>query len=332
MMFLGHKFLSGWGALAWAAFALSQAALLWFSRAGLPSTRHAQWAGIAILELLFMLTSSGRGVIYGLELSSAWVDLAAILPALIYIAALTWLLKRPGRYSPFTPEHACILGGMVPALLFLPLTAWLVFSFFSLGNPAPLPFFVPLLNPLELGQALCIVVFALWQRAAGQAGGIRFVLPVVPHLLLTLDILAFAWLHSMLFRAIANFSGTDMGLAWGHEFFQALLTILWGLWGMSHLVLGNRTHIRRLWVMGAGLIVADTAKLFLVDLADKDTLVRVISFFALGAIFLLIGWLAPLPRSRKGGDNDTAETKTSPAGWLASLPRPGKGGGEKPEG
>jgi uncharacterized membrane protein len=70
---------------------------------------------------------------------------------------------------------------------------------------------------------------------------------------------------------------------------------------MGHLIWGNRKGIRLLWVIGAGLILMDTAKLFLVDFADKDTLFRVISFFVMGGVFLLIGWLAPLPRSRKSG-------------------------------
>ncbi|MCC8193630.1 MAG: DUF2339 domain-containing protein [Deltaproteobacteria bacterium] len=304
-LFLRHNFLTGWSAVAWAAFAVTQIGMLRYCRSRVTDTRHAWWAGILALELLFMLTSSGRGAALDLGLSRAWGQLASILPALVYTMALVWVIKRytEGRTVSFTHDHARILGGSVPAVLFVPLGVWLFFSFFSLGRPAPLPFYVPLLNPLELKQALCIATFALWQRAISQLGGLRFVLPLA-RLILVLDGLAFVWLHSMLFRAIAHFTGTPMGRAWEHESFQVLLTILWGVWGMSHLILGNRKCIRLIWLIGASLMLLDTAKLFLVDLADKGTLFRVISFFVMGGIFLLIGWLAPLPPSWKDGEDE----------------------------
>ncbi|MDR1360148.1 MAG: DUF2339 domain-containing protein, partial [Deltaproteobacteria bacterium] len=314
-LFLRHNFLTGWSALAWAVFAVTQAGMLRFSLARMNPLRHAWWAGVVALELLFMLTSSGRGAALDLGLSRAWGTLAGIFPAIAYIMGLIGLMKRhaQGRAALFTSNHTLILGGAVPAVLFVPLGLWLVFSFFSLGSPAPLPFFLPLLNPLELQQALCMATFVLWQRAISQAGGIRFILPL-PRLLLALDALLFIWLHSMLFRAIAHFTGTPMDRAWEHEIFQVLLTVLWGAWGMGHLIMGNRKRIRRIWVIGASLMLMDTAKLFLVDLSDKDTLFRVISFFVMGGIFLLIGWLAPLPQSRKTGDNglDGPEPEDSP--------------------
>jgi uncharacterized membrane protein len=216
------------------------------------------------------------------------------------------MIKRRGQYPMFTWEHARVLGGVVPAVVCLPFAVWLFFSFFSFGDPSPL--YIPLLNPLELQQALCLTTFALWQRTISQAGGIRFALP---RLRLTLDILLFLWLHSMLFRAIAHFAGLPMSLAWEHESFQALLTAFWGVWGMLHLILGNRKQIRPLWAAGAALIIVDTAKLFLIDLADRDTLFRVISFFVLGGIFMLIGWLAPLPRCGKT-DNEAMDSPEAP--------------------
>ncbi|SBV92811.1 conserved membrane hypothetical protein [uncultured delta proteobacterium] len=302
-LFLRHNFLTGWSALAWAAFAVTQLGMLRLCTERIKPSRHAWWAGGVALELLFMLTSSGRGAALDFGLSRAWGHLASIVPALAYTVALTWMLKRytEGRAGLFGADHARVLGGTVPAILFAPLGVWLFFSFFSLGKPAPLPFYVPVLNPLELKQALCIATFALWQRAISRVDGIRFVLPL-PRLLLVLDALLFIWLHSMLFRAIALFTGTPMGRAWEHESFQVLLTVLWGVWGMSHLILGNRKRIRLIWVIGASLMLMDTAKLFLVDLADKGTLFRVLSFFVMGGIFLLIGWLAPLPPSQKTGE------------------------------
>jgi len=296
---LSHNFLTGREGLAWAVFAVSQAALLWINRARTAPFRHAWWAGAVCLELLLMLTSSGRGAALDLNASPAWGQFASIFPALFYVAALTWLLKRYARgvSGLFGDEHARILGGIVPAALFLPLGWWLALSFFERGLPDPLPVYIPLLNPLEMQQILCIMIFALWQRTISGIKSVGFALPLL-QLLLLLDVLIFVWLHSMLFRAIFFFTGTPMGRAWDHASFQVCLTVLWGVWGMGHLIIGHKARVRLLWVIGASLMIADTVKLFLVDLADKGTMFRVISFFVMGGIFLLIGWLAPLPPSR----------------------------------
>ena len=312
--FLRYNFLAGWGAVAWGAFAATQGALLFLRREKGKPLFHAWWSGVVALEVLLMLTSSGRGMALVYRLAPSWGSLAGILPALLYTVALVWILRKFLREEggAFTPSHARILGGTVPAVLFVLLISWLVLSFFDLGDPSPLPMYIPLLNPLEIQQALCIAIFTLWQRTVLDVKEIRLSLPV-PKLLLLIDGLAFAWLHSMLFRAIAFMTGTPMYRAWDHESFQALLTALWGVWGMAHLIIGNRKRVRLVWVIGASLMLADTAKLFLVDLADKGTLFRVISFFVMGGIFLLIGWLAPLPPSAKPGANPSAGPGVKPA-------------------
>lgn len=332
---LRHNFLAGREGPAWAAFAVSQAALLWIDRARTAPFRHAWWAGAVCLELLLMLTSSGRGAALDLNAGPAWGQLASIFPALFYVAALTWLLKRyaRGESGLFGGGHARILGGIVPAALFLPLGWWLALSFFERGLPDPLPVYIPLLNPLEMQQILCIAIFAMWQRTISGIKDVGFALPLL-RLLLLLDVLVFAWLHSMLFRSIFFFTGTPMGRAWDHASFQACLTVLWGVWGMGHLIIGHKARVRLLWVIGAGLMIADTAKLFLVDLADKGTLFRVISFFVMGGIFLLIGWLAPLPPSRdkeeqeegREGKGDFAEPVCESGGSAPVCP----GGGGNP--
>jgi len=55
-----------------------------------------------------------------------------------------------------------------------------------------------------------------------------------------------------------------------------------------------------MWRTGTGLLAADLLKLLLVDLHGAPTLTRVLAFLILGGLFLLIGWIAPLPPKEEG--------------------------------
>ena len=56
---------------------------------------------------------------------------------------------------------------------------------------------------------------------------------------------------------------------------------------------------RTLWVAGAVLLGAVVVKLFLVDLANSGTVERIVSFIGVGALLLVIGYLAPVPPGEK---------------------------------
>jgi uncharacterized membrane protein len=61
------------------------------------------------------------------------------------------------------------------------------------------------------------------------------------------------------------------------------------------MVLAKRRCVREPWLAGALLLAAVVLKLFLVDLSGISTLARIISFLGVGALMMLIGYLAPLP-------------------------------------
>ena len=56
---------------------------------------------------------------------------------------------------------------------------------------------------------------------------------------------------------------------------------------------------RAAWIVGAVLLGAVVAKLFLVDLADTGTVARIVSFIVVGLLILLIGYISPLPPRTK---------------------------------
>ena len=80
---------------------------------------------------------------------------------------------------------------------------------------------------------------------------------------------------------------------------QLALLVLWGIYGISHIIFGNKKGYRAIWMAGAALTIIDIAKLLLVDLANTGTVTRIIAFFVAGLLLLFIGWAAPLPPPRE---------------------------------
>lgn len=55
---------------------------------------------------------------------------------------------------------------------------------------------------------------------------------------------------------------------------------------------------RRLWFAGAALLALTLCKLLLFDLADRQTVSRIVSFLFLGLLMLGMGYFCPLPPKR----------------------------------
>jgi uncharacterized membrane protein len=82
---------------------------------------------------------------------------------------------------------------------------------------------------------------------------------------------------------------------------QMAISLVWGLTGVGLLLAAGRLRSRPIWLTGAGVLAAVVAKLFLVDLAATGTLERIISFLAVGALLMGVGWFAQLPPPTPAG-------------------------------
>jgi uncharacterized membrane protein len=58
--------------------------------------------------------------------------------------------------------------------------------------------------------------------------------------------------------------------------------------------------------VGAGLLAVVVAKLFLVELADRGSLYRIVSFIVVGVLLLVVGYFAPIPPGSKSDKAPTA--------------------------
>jgi len=64
---------------------------------------------------------------------------------------------------------------------------------------------------------------------------------------------------------------------------------------MVMMVAGTRRLERQPWFAGAALLALVVGKLFLLDLANSGTIARIVSFLGVGALLMIIGYVAPVP-------------------------------------
>ena len=92
---------------------------------------------------------------------------------------------------------------------------------------------------------------------------------------------------------------------------QAGLSVLWGSIALGLVLTASRVfRQRKLWFAGAALLGLTLCKLLLFDLADHQTVYRIISFLFLGLLMLGMGYFCPLPPKRR---EEASEQNSSPA-------------------
>ena len=75
----------------------------------------------------------------------------------------------------------------------------------------------------------------------------------------------------------------------------AVVSLLWAVLGAGLTLWSRRTSSRLLWLAGASLLVASAAKLLLRDFGSLGQLANILALIAAGGVFLLVGWVAPMP-------------------------------------
>ncbi|MFZ6751295.1 DUF2339 domain-containing protein [Undibacterium sp. Ren11W] len=225
------------------------------------------------------------------ESTSSWPLLGWVLvPALsFWLLRSSWLAKR----WPLTEfrrgylETAC-----TPVAVYL--LAWCFLSnILSAGDAAPLPY-LPLLNPLELGQWLVLAALLLWWRALPEQSGVR----LRPDKLQAISaVLGLALITGMVLRSCHHFAGVawHSSALFSSHLTQAALSITWASLGVLSMLFGNRRGSRTVWAGGAALLAVVVLKLFVVELADRGGLYQIVSFIGVGVLLLVVGYFAPVP-------------------------------------
>jgi uncharacterized membrane protein len=289
VLWSGHP-AADWGWIGWPLALLAQFGML-FALEESWDARVRGWVHTlsAILVAVLALREVHRQVLIHIVQSGSWADAAAavtgvLLLIVIVFPRLDWPLRR--HFAAYLRA-----GGALAAFLVL----WWIGACFVSGNPRPLPY-VPILNPLDLTQALVLVTVAFWARKSAVHD-----LPGVSHagrfLPAILGAWAFVWMNVVVARAV-HFLGDvpyAMDSMFRSDVLQAAYSVLWSLAALGAMLLGRRRALRQSWLAGAGLLAVVVGKLFLIDLDGRGTVARIVSFLGVGLLMLVVGYFCPLP-------------------------------------
>jgi uncharacterized membrane protein len=225
--------------------------------------------------------------------ASAWI----VIPA-FFLWRLPKLVTRVKWPFARNREAYLFVAGVGVALY---LGAWSLFTnATSVGDTAPLPY-VPLLNPLDLGQVLILLVLLrYWRflRAVDSPGSSR-IDKRVP--LPGLAALTFIWLNALLLRTLHRWFGVAFNLdaLMTSTLVQTCLSLFWTVLALTAMLIAARKRNRIVWLVGAALLAVVIAKLFLIDLSRIGSVERIVSFVGVGLLMLVVGYFSPLPPARE---------------------------------
>ena len=224
---------------------------------------------------------------------SAWTQLAAMaVPVLTLIASIHPAVLR--RWTDASSRDAWLAAGCGALALYL--FGWLWVGNTTDGNASPLPW-VPLLNPLEIGQGVALLALVGWVRALPASLRERMPTMALPVLA---GVTAFGLATGLVLRTCHHWAGVPWtaDALFASTLAQAALSVAWALIGVALMVTGHRAGRRVVWTVGAALLGVVVAKLFLVELADRGSLYRIVSFIVVGGLMLAVGYFAPIPPRR----------------------------------
>jgi uncharacterized membrane protein len=290
-----HPFaFAGW--LVWPPAFAAYYWILWRSAGAV----HDSLLGVAHAASLWLLT-----VVAALELgwladtlvpgSNTWSLVAYIAAPLLVLLVTAQHVRLPYWLKAYRATHLTL--GLTPiaaaALLWAIST-----NFFSSGDVAPLPY-LPLLNPLDLAQALALVALILWYQQLAREVRLD---PRIGQLIVWLIIgLGILWPSAVMARAFHHWLGMPFSFDGLLETvnLQTVLTIFWTVYALFAMLLATRRQLRSPWLLGASLLGLVMVKLFVVDLSQVGTIARIISFVGVGLLLLLLAYLAPVPPKAK---------------------------------
>ncbi|MCZ6642792.1 MAG: DUF2339 domain-containing protein [Gammaproteobacteria bacterium] len=241
--------------------------------------------------LTFFLTWNVASVVNGVLPDSAWTY---VLWGVVPLGVAAFLLRArhivqwpfisfPGSY--FVWGWAVMLGYLL---------SWLLITSGLPGDPDPLPYVV-LANPLELAQLAILLVAGVWVRGIVDTDLKRF----DQLLKIGLAGVGFVWLNLTAARAVHFYAGIDYPIdrIIETDVFQTTASILWTSLALLLMSFGKRRVMRPVWIVGASLLGLVILKLFVLDLANLETVARIVSFITVGVLMLVIGYFAPIPPS-----------------------------------
>jgi len=256
-------------------------------------TKAWHFLSLILLTGLVGLENQWRAAIW---VTGAWPEAAfSAVPG--SIALLVWAVRfRPAWPVPAHPQTYRLASLLLVAFQVLYL---LVVSIERPGDPGSIPY-IPLLNPFDLAMlfaALTSVLSIIIMGRDASQGGFNFEFMRSWKLFLAGAFIVLT--TCALIRGVHFYGGVpwDAERLYDSVIVQTALSVYWGLLGFIGMIWGARRASRLMWLAGAGFMALVVLKLFLIDLGNSGTVERIVSFIAIGALLLVVGYFAPAPAS-----------------------------------
>lgn len=225
--------------------------------------------------------------------------MGATLPFALFMALTSLLLLQPAWEAPALRRLHCVISvddlrtGSHTASVFVAIAAGLLFlhlCYYPGLGPSP---YIPMLSLTDMTQILALGTLTAVFRSI-PASNIslrnfcRQALAVAALVVATLSLArAVCWYTALPYRA-------DFLKAF--PLFLVAQTLLWGSIALVLIVLASRRFgSRTLWLAGATLLGLTLLKMLVLDMAERDTWARVISFMFTGLLMLIMGYYCPMP-------------------------------------
>ncbi len=259
---------------------------------------------LGVMLLIFLAGSVAVELIDRARLwNTSWGPAAAVTGLAVLLVGVGALaISRPMQARWPMDRFARAYGwyGLLPVALLVFLGALLT-SLSQRGDAAPLPY-VPLVNPTDLSVLLAAATLWQWrERLLASGWPLPSQLRERPVALATIGALLFVWLNTVWLRIVHHF----FGVVWdGRRLFESFLVqagyaLLWTATAVALMVFASRRGARAPWLVGAGLLGLTVLKLALIDLSNAGGTERIVAFIGVGALMLIVGYLAPLPPQMK---------------------------------
>jgi uncharacterized membrane protein len=254
--------------------------------------------GVYLLVLL--AGSLGVDLIDRAELwNTSWGPAASLAALAAVLFAITHAATSPAAQARWPMNrYARAYGwfGLLP-VAGLAVAGALASALTQRGDATPLPH-VPLLNPTDLSVLLALAAAWQWKaRSAAMDWKLPATMRAEAAWIATIGALLFVWLNTVWLRIAHHFFGVGWDAVRLFESFvvQTGCALLWTATAMALMLFASRRRLRAPWLTGAALLGATVLKLFVIDLANTGGTERIVAFIGVGALMLLVGYVAPLP-------------------------------------
>ena len=253
---------------------------------------HAIWLWCAT-GFVALVVADGVTELANLE-GDWWASIALATTATV-TALILWL--SPREVWPFEPYREVY---RVPGLTAVVLIMFLVVVLFTIDRTASAPplGYLPVLNPLDLSQLAALAAAYAWYTSVRRHHPDADLLTETPA---AIGAIGFVWFNGLLARTVHHYANVTFSwdALWSSTVFQVAVTVSWTLLALTVTVLASRRQARPAWIVGASVLAVVVVKLFLIDIAQLSTPAKIGTFLVVGVLFLLVGYLAPVPPARR---------------------------------